>query len=305
MKKPTNSNILATLLFAGLCCFGRGQDPAPAVANPVVKISEKEASTDVKAPVPIELGEVVVSKLTGRSDPNRVKHYWLVSLPAGKFKAIIDAKSGSGKKEGLGFQLAWLSLEGIAVADLGTLSDSYYRGRTVIPFELKKPLKLVLQCENLSYDGGAVSAASYWLGFFPNDEKVRTPFFATCPPIELMVVGQPVSALLEDPTAQHPDSHWRVDLPAGDYKVTVKFLPGETGKWPGTLGGAVDALSLDGFKQVSIVETHVYDSTKPDVSALGRLSFPKKTSVLIRARADFQAAAATRVIITLEKWPDN
>jgi hypothetical protein len=130
---------------------------------------------------------------------------------------------------------------------------------------------------------GASTIVDYWLGLFPIDATVPSPYFARTPHVEALALGQPVSAVLA-PLSSNSDGVWySIDLDAQDYRVSTQVERSDGVK--GNVIAHVDMFGPIGETNGGngICGINVIDSSG---SCARKLVFSEKTSVLFRIRSD-------------------
>jgi hypothetical protein len=230
-------------------------------------------------------GRLGVSSQTGKY------HYWLVKVPAGKFKVVLDIKRADDKAWFIGGNLSWFSPEGEKLRDLGGVGDNNYRTRGIHRFEVKKAIKLVLRYENNE------TISDYWLGIFPDDAKIGAPFFVKCPKVQFMTLGQPTTIVLDGDKPLGRDAYYTIELRPGDYKVTLSFERADGKKW--FIGGNVTAFDPDGTHGQVLLGI---GDNEISIKKVGKLSLADKVKALILLRA-----AETKEIctLTISKWEEE
>lgn len=258
--------------------------------NPPAVISDKDPSSDVSAPTPIKLGEIVTGRL-GNSGETGKYHFWLVNLPAGKYKVILDVKRADDSGGNIGGSLQWFSPDGEKMDGLGGMNEINYRHRSIHRFGIKKPIKLILRYSN------AFTISDYWLGLFQQDDKVRSPFFVKCPKVGALTLGMTVSAVLDGAEPLARDAFYNIELRPGDYKVTAEYVR-EDGKG-GNVGGNVTAFGPEGDQGSGMLGANDIDFSSKKV---GKFSLADKQKIIFRLRAAF-----TKEIIkfTISKWQES
>ena len=135
--------------------------------------STAKPSADPNQPTPLKLGEVVKGRVDPKSRTNKA-HYWLVDLPAGEYKAVVDMERGDRRNLNIIGEVHWLSLDG---EDLG-------RGHFN---DDRLPLTAMSSRSgwtSRARDRAAVEAEDmmdYDLGLFEATATVTVPFFRSPP----------------------------------------------------------------------------------------------------------------------------
>ena len=73
------------------------------------------------APTPLALGEVVTGRLAASNEPGR-RHYWVVDLPAGDFKPVVDARRTDDDKSNIIATISWVDDDGATGGQIGNLN---------------------------------------------------------------------------------------------------------------------------------------------------------------------------------------
>ncbi len=277
-----------TLLFtiitlANLSCASVREADSP--------ISSKAPSSDVNSPVPMKVGEVVNGRL-GNSDETGKHHFWLVDLPAGNYKFVLDVRRADDQNSLVGGSLEWFSLVGEKLDSIGRLYDTDNRHRGVYRFVLKEPMKRIVRYGN----GHTVS--DYWLGLFQQPAQITSPFFVRCPKVEPLKLGQSVTTTLDGSQPLLRDAYYSITLPAGDYRVSTDFRREDNQK--NLVGGSVAVLDTDGDTRIDSL-LYAYDrdfSTKKTA----KLLLADEAPLIFKVRASHTSEV---LAFAIEKWPDQ
>jgi hypothetical protein len=161
----------------------------------------------VDNPLPLKLGATYKANLF-ENEENHLQ----ISLPAGEYKIILDARRHDGKSGNIIGKLSILNSNGtISKAPAISLNALDVAHREVSAFRLKTPTTFILKLENQRY------RLDYWLTVLKNSSSLL-PFFdeLTPKPIKL---GQSESGTL-DP---REFVYFTTRLTRGDYNVTLDF----------------------------------------------------------------------------------
>jgi hypothetical protein len=263
-------------------------------AAPILRdeeINSTAPSSDVKSPAALPLGKVVAGRL-GESDKTGKYHYWLVDLPAGSYKAVLDIKRADDKHSNVAGMLEWFSLEGKKLDRLGQMNAIDYRHRSVFGFRSDQPIRRVLRVDNNH------SVCDYQLGIFTQEERVSTPFFKKCPKVEPIQIGQAVTTPLLDADRPYQcDAYYSIRLPAGDYRISTEFRRQD--RKSSNVGGTLHALGVDGEHRDKVL--HV-NGIKPALKESAKLSLADEMTFILRVEAGFTRETA---VLLVEKWPEN
>jgi hypothetical protein len=179
-------------------------------------ISTKAASRDEKAPVPITAGEVVKGRLAGGG---AAYHYWKVAAPAGKYRVVLDTKMANDESSNIFSEVIAFRADGGQLAKVLSVIGIDFRTRAAGEIDATANPDMVLRVGN-----GASGIVDYWLGLFPVDAKVPSPYFVRAPKIEPLVFGQPFSATL-DPKPGEPAEVWySAKLKGQDYRISAEYV---------------------------------------------------------------------------------
>src|SRR5262249_17680473 len=150
-----------------------------------------------------------------RSRTNKA-HYWLVDLPAGHYKAVVDMERGDRRDSNIQAAVHWLSLDGEDHGGAG-FNDIDFRARRVFPFRRGGAREGMVRVE-------ADTMMDYALGLFESTATVTVPFFRTPPEVTPIRLGQTFAPpIIHGSTAKTCAAYCSMTLPAGDYKVTVEL----------------------------------------------------------------------------------
>jgi hypothetical protein len=69
------------------------------------------ASADPSRPTLLNLGTIAKGRVDPRSRTNQA-HYWLVDLPAGEYKAVVDMERSDRRNSNIQGNLSWLGVNG-------------------------------------------------------------------------------------------------------------------------------------------------------------------------------------------------
>jgi Mg-chelatase subunit ChlD len=265
--------------------------PASAEAAPGTAISDKAPSSDLNAPVPLTLGEVVKGRL-GKSDETKKYHYWLLDLPAGHYKFVLDVKRADERDSNIGGELSMMKPDGKEGKKIGRMIAIDHRHRSVFRIEAEKPLQGVLRYEN-SY-----TISDYHLGVFRESDRLNGLFFVKPPPVAPIKLGQTVTTpLLEGDNTQKRDAYYSLTLPAGDYKVSVEYRRQD--KRDSNVGGAVSALDPDGDQRIERVVAVI--DTGPAHQGAAKLSLADEAHLVFKVRVAYTKETA---VFSVEEWKD-
>jgi hypothetical protein len=254
-------------------------------------ISDKNPSTDPNAPVTLNLGEVVKGRL-GDSDKTGKYHYWLLDLPPGKYKFVLDLKRADEKDLNIGGSLYMTTPDGKEGQKIGIMNETDHRRRSVFRMEASEPIKGVLRYAN------DFTISDYHLGVFRDSDQLGGLFFVKPPAVVPIKLGAPVTTpVLDGTNTQKRDVYYAITLPAADYKVSVEFR--RVDQKDSNVGGLVSALDQDGdHKTDSVVRVN---KIGPAANGAAKLSLADEAKLIFRARADFAKETA---LFTVENWTE-
>ena len=97
------------------------QVPSAPKTAPTGTLVDKAPSSDAAAPSGLALGEIVNGRL-GESTKTGKFHYWLVDLPPGSYKIVLDVRRADGESSPIGGELMWFSLDGERIGRAGLMN---------------------------------------------------------------------------------------------------------------------------------------------------------------------------------------
>ena len=254
-------------------------------------ISGKNPSTDPNSPIALNLGEVVKGRL-GDSEKTGKYHYWLLDLPPGKYKFVLDLKRADEKDSNIGGNLYMMTAEGKEGQKIGIMNALDHRHRSVFQIEAPESIKGVLRYAN------DFTISDYHLGVFRDSDQLGGLFFVKPPVVAPIKLGAPVTTPVLDGTeTQRRDVYYAITLPAADYKVSVEFQ--RVDRKDSNVGGFVSALSEDGdHKTDQVVRVNTIG---PTANVAAKLSLADEAKVIFRTRADFAKETA---VFSVENWTE-
>jgi hypothetical protein len=272
-------------------------DPAVSIVIPT-PISKKAPSSDVKAPVSLTLGEVVAGRLADSEKPDGKCHFWRIDLPPGRYKTVLDVRNAekiwSSWGPTIGGRLHRVDESGQQMSTVGEFSDEGPRCRKVFHFFSEVDVHAILRYAN------RFSVADYELGIFPEGNPVGRPFFAQCPEVKPLKLGESVTTPpigVKQPTR---DAYCSITLPAGDYTVTAEFrdIDGITSRG---VGGEVHILDADGDTSYNtrIINSGAFD--RAELKDTAPLPLADERTLIFRIRAIALAIPREVVIFTVDK----
>jgi VWFA-related protein len=254
-------------------------------------VSHKTPSTDPNAPVALKLGEVVKGRL-GDSEKTGKYHYWLLDLPAGKYKFVLDVKRADDKDSNIGGSLYMMTSDGKEGEKIGIMNKSDQRRRSVFRIETTEPIKGVLRYAN------DFTISDYHLGVFRESDQLGGLFFVKPPAVAPMKLSAPVTTpVLEGDNTQKRDVYYSISLPAADYKVSVEFQ--RVDQKDSNVGGFVSALDEDGdHKTDPVVRVNKLGAA---AKGAAKLSLADEERLIFRVCGDFTKETA---VFTVENWTE-
>jgi hypothetical protein len=273
---------------------GQAADQAAGKIGESTPVAKKIPSSDLKAPVPLALGEVVGSRLDD-SEKTSKYHYWLVDLPAGRYKFVLDVRNAAGNWSlfpTVGGRLHWCYQDGREPMLCGEVEDEGPRCRKVLHLAPEVPVKAVLRYEN------RFTVSDYELGLFAEPDTVGRPFFAQCPKVQFFKQGQPMTTPAIGNQQATRDAYCFTRLPGGDYLITVEFRDIE-GIPRGGVGGSVDLLDADGEVERQLLGDAVFDNSTLKRTIL--LPLGDERTLLLRIRANCNGDTREVVRVSVEK----
>lgn len=225
MRRPVFQHIHVVRFFQLLSCLA------------LLGLRSTAAAQGLENPSPLALGATVKFDLF-----NNEQNHLKISLPAGQFKIILDARRADGQVGNMMAGLSILSSDG-TTAKRNVISfneiDKVHRG--VHTFGLKSPTTLILQLSN------ELDRQIFWLTVLKDPSPALLPFFNELTPKSL-TLGQPELGTLES----NEYAFYTTKLSRGDYKVTLDFeLPA---KEKNNLTGYFATLDENGGNQKAILD---------------------------------------------------
>jgi hypothetical protein len=159
-------------------------------------------------PEPLELGDTYKTSLYENEE-----HHLKISLPAGRFKLILDSRRVDGKNSNIQGRLSILNSDGVVIkADAIFLNSVSFGHRKVYPLTQRTPATLILKLANMGYK------QKYWLTVLKESDSTFIPFFSEITP-KPMNIDRPVSGTLD----KDASVYYSVRLARGDYNATLDF----------------------------------------------------------------------------------
>jgi hypothetical protein len=261
-------------------------------------VSPKAPSSDVEAPVSLTLGEVVASRLADSWKPDGMCHFWRIDLPPGRYKIVLDVRNANGDfrflNPTIGGQLHGVDQSGQPVSTVGEFEDEGPRCRKVFPYYHEVEVHAILRYAN------RFSVADYELGIFPAENPVRQPFFALCPEVKPLKLGESVTTPPIGNQQPMRDAYCSITLPAGDYTVTAEFRDID-GINRGGVGGEVHILDANGdtTDENRIIRSVAFD--RPQLKDTAKLALADERALIFRIRAQANGDTQEVVIFTVDK----
>ncbi len=186
----------------------------------------------------------VAGSLPDSTATNRV-HWWLVDLPAGSYRAVLEMHP-EGAKSAADMKLQWFTVDGKPLRGLGHFG-SIDKERAVFPFQWESAQRRLLRC---SSRGGA----AYSLGIFNPNDPVEIPYFSHAQPLPaLLPPGEERVVLLSPADLVEGEAVYRVPFCAGPYEIRAEFQ--RTDGSAGPVGGAVAILGPDADFRRYVIRT--------------------------------------------------
>jgi hypothetical protein len=137
-------------------------------------------------PEPLKLGDTYKISLYENEE-----HHLKISLPAGRFKVILDTRRIDGKNSNLQGALSILNSAGVVInKDAIFLNLVGYDYRGVYAFNQRTPATLILKLANKTFK------QKYWLTVLKESEPSFIPFFDEITP-KPMDIDLPISGTLD------------------------------------------------------------------------------------------------------------
>jgi VWFA-related protein len=261
-----------------------------AVAAPGTAISDKTPSSDLNAPTPLALGEVVKGRLAD-SRQTKKYHFWSIDLPPGKYKFVLDVKRADDRHSNIGGELSMMKPDGEEGKSIGTMNEIDHRHRNIFRIEASQPLKGVLRYEN----GHTVS--DYYLAVFRESDALQGIFFVQPPPVAPLTLGKPmITPILDGDNTKMRDAYYSLKLPAGDYKLSVEYR--RVDQKNSNVGGDVDALGPEGEDIKDVINVN---EIGPAGKNAAKLSLADDATFTFRVRAGYTKQTA---VFSVENWTE-
>jgi hypothetical protein len=202
----------------------------------MITLTGKAQPHGLDNPEPLKLGDTYKTSLYENEE-----HHLKISLPAGRFKVILDSRRIDGKNSNLQGSLSILNSAGVVIKENAVylnLIDFGYRG--VYPFNQRTPETLILKLANKTFK------QKYWLTVLKESAPSFVPFFGEITP-QPMEIDLPISGTLD----RDASVYYSVRLARGDYKATVDFAL--TSNEKSNLQGYFATFDGDGGKQERVI----------------------------------------------------
>jgi serine/threonine protein kinase len=250
---------------------------------PSAKPSDAKASADPKTPAELPRGEVVKGRVDPASKTNQA-HYWLIDLPAGEYKAVVDMELANRRNSNIQGEIQLLGRDGEILRKFGRFNEIDYRSRGVFPFRLDKPLQGIIRVK-------ADQMMDYHLAVFPAAAAVPTPFFRNTPKVTAVKLGETFTApALDGSKADAYDAFCSLTLPAGDYRVTVGFRRVDGKR--SNIHGSVAVLSMDGMMKKKLGNVNEIDTR---TTKTFKLALSEEQALIFRIMADQKLEGTLKV----------
>jgi hypothetical protein len=265
----------------------------PGETKVTVVASRTPASTNFKQPARLEVG-TYVSGILDVSEETGKYHYWLLDIPEGKYKLVLDVQRSDGGDSNIGATLDWCRDDGKPYGVCGWMNLTDCRSRMVLRFALDEPVRTLLRVDM------KFSTSDYQLGLLRESDPLPAPFFVKCPKVTPLRLGDAVTTPVMHGASPYDDVYYSVHLEAGHYEVSARF------NWANGddryLKGTVKVLSAEGHHDDSWL---VFEHGTADQGALrgvAKLTLAEKGSRLLQVRA---TGAQAKAVITVKEWPSK
>jgi hypothetical protein len=238
--------------------------------------SGQKPSTDPAAPAPLELGKYAAARL-GNTPASGRSHFWAVDLTAGEYTVVLDAhrSDGGDAHVGVAARLFDPAAEKPDGPEVGRTNSPSGRDRDVQALKVPAAGRRVIRVEN----GSAM--AEYQLAVVKRGESFSSPWLARRPAVTEMRLGTEVATgRLGGADLFTRDAYYALDLPEGDYRVTVAFEASDPRA--ANAGVKVDLLDMGGKHTAHVVSE---SGSKAAGRASGKLVTAGDAKVLVRVRA--------------------
>jgi hypothetical protein len=267
---------------------GGTQDAKTPAKTPV---SQKSAGKSPDGATAIDIGEVVKGRL-GESSKTSTYHFWKVSLPAGRYRAVLDARRSDDKSSNIATNVLLFTAEdGEGKRLIGT-NENDFRTRAAAWID-STGKDIILRVDN------DYNIIDYWLGVFPERAKITAPYFTRTPAITPVEFGKALTGLAE-PKPGDPGAVWySATLKAQDYKITAEFKRVDGKK--SNIAGEIEAFGPIG-EQVEGMNSRLCSTNTIDIAATctAKLVLAEDTQMLFRINPGDSAYNTTFKIEPIE-----
>lgn len=187
--------------------------PEPVVQTTEMPISAKRASSDQAAPVALEIGEVV----RGRLGATGTHHYWRLEAPPDRYRVVLDVKRADDRHRNIQTEVVAFRPDGSQAARVIRTNEIDFRTRAIAVVDASSDPDLTLRIGNRN------DIVDYWIGVFPLDAEIVSPYFVRTPTVQPLEFGKPYTAVLEHKPGEPGEAWYAADLEGIDYRVSVEF----------------------------------------------------------------------------------
>jgi len=254
-----------------------GAATVPAPAEKAI-IASKTASVDEKRPAPLAVGETV----KGRLGASKNYHYWKVDTQPGKYRVVIDVKRADGAHSNIQSAIVAFAADGGKVGEIVRINDIEFRTRAAADLKIGGEPGMVLRVSN------ETSIVDYWLGVFPTNAQIVSPYFVRPPTIIPLALGKSVSAVLEHRPGMPAEAWYSASLQGTDYRISVEFVRSDGRK--SNVQGTVDMFGPIGEPLQGIRRLCRVNEIELSGRCSAKLSFAEDAQVLFRVTPDNDAS---------------
>ncbi|MHC5541945.1 hypothetical protein ACYOEI_27310, partial [Singulisphaera rosea] len=267
------------------------EEAKPAAAAVQVKVTKGlRASTDPKKATPLEIGSMGRARIDSKSRTNKI-HYWLVDLPKGDYKVVVDQYRSDGYSSNIQGTVNWLNLDGALIQELIGYNAIDYRARGVGTIHLDEAQKGII---NIEAGSGMVD---YDIAVFEASTEFPVPFLRNSPTVTPIEIGQTYKSqpLVPGPW-KNGTAYVKVTLPAGDYKVTSEFI--RTDGANTNLQGSISFASTDG---VYLSELGGFNEIAPRAAKTFKLMLSEELERIIYISPSQEMSATLKIEPLMEQ----